>query len=121
VWEEAVGSRIARRAVPTHLHAGVLFVRVSSAAWANELSLLAEDIRAQLKARGCEVAALRFRVGEVDTREARPRATGLHKAPPRHTTLPSSIARHTARIDDAELKRALEAAAGRSLWLTRER
>lgn len=40
LWGDIVGPAIAARAIPRTLRAGVLFVEVSSAAWANELNLL---------------------------------------------------------------------------------
>jgi len=39
-WEEIVGSRIARRALPEKVESGKLFVRVKSATWRSELFLL---------------------------------------------------------------------------------
>ena len=50
-WAEAVGERIARVADPELITAdGVLFVRVRTAAWRQELSLMTPDIIAKLNA-----------------------------------------------------------------------
>lgn len=44
LWSEIVGPGIAAKALPRTLRQGVLFVEVSSAAWANELNLLKPKI-----------------------------------------------------------------------------
>jgi predicted nucleic acid-binding Zn ribbon protein len=50
-WAGVVGDRIARVAEPELITAdGVLFVRVESAAWRQELSLMTRDIIARLNA-----------------------------------------------------------------------
>lgn len=50
-WASCVGERIARVAEPELITAdGVLFVRVTSAAWRQELSLMTRDIIAKLNA-----------------------------------------------------------------------
>jgi hypothetical protein len=51
VWEEAVGSHIARRAQPVRFRNSTLIVAVSSAPWMQELTLLKPDIRTALNAR----------------------------------------------------------------------
>jgi predicted nucleic acid-binding Zn ribbon protein len=50
-WENEVGAAIAARAQPASYRAGVLAVRVSSAAWMQELQFLKEDLRARLNRR----------------------------------------------------------------------
>src|SRR5450432_1727614 len=69
LWRDAVGARIAERAYPISIEDGVLLLRVPSSVWANELSLLADEVRARLKERGVAVRELRFRVGAVPTVE----------------------------------------------------
>ena len=50
-WPELVGPQVARAAVAESVTAdGTLFVRVASAAWRQELSLMAPDIMARLNA-----------------------------------------------------------------------
>jgi predicted nucleic acid-binding Zn ribbon protein len=44
-WPSVVGERLAAECEPAQLEAGVLVVRVSSAAWASHLRFLAEEIR----------------------------------------------------------------------------
>src|SRR5580704_4549831 len=65
LWREAVGARVAERARPLMLHEGVLLLRVPSSVWAHELSLLADEVCARLRARGVDARQLRFRVGQV--------------------------------------------------------
>ncbi|MEM1029450.1 MAG: DUF721 domain-containing protein [Myxococcota bacterium] len=112
-WERAVGSRIARRAQPYRLERGVLTVRVAHVGWANELSLLTEEVRAQLRAGGIEVEALRFVVGPINIDE-RPRGPAK-RAPRRDAPLPSRLAAPLARVEDDALRRALRDAAAKTL------
>ncbi|HEY9855167.1 MAG TPA: DUF721 domain-containing protein [Stenomitos sp.] len=51
LWPEAVGAAIAERAHPRFLRQGVLFVEVSSSAWANELNLLKPKLLQKLEAK----------------------------------------------------------------------
>ncbi len=44
VWNRAVGAQIAAVAKPLSYENGVLQVRVESAAWRNELSMMSEEI-----------------------------------------------------------------------------
>lgn len=50
LWREVVGEAIAERAHPRYMRQGVLFVEVSSSAWANELTLLKPRLLAKLEA-----------------------------------------------------------------------
>jgi hypothetical protein len=51
VWASEVGAAIAARAEPTAFRDGILSVRVSSAAWMQELQFAKEDIRKRLNQR----------------------------------------------------------------------
>ncbi len=112
-WERAVGTRIARRAQPERLDKGVLIVRVAHAAWANELSLLAEDIRQQLAAAGAKVDGLRFIVGpiRIDERPQSPKK----RAPRPDAKLPSRLEEPVAAVQDDALRAALAEAAAKAL------
>ena len=50
-WREEVGQAIAARAEPAGFRAGVLSVRVNSAAWMQELQFMKEELRERLNAR----------------------------------------------------------------------
>ena len=65
-WAEAVGAQIAAVTEPLSVTAdGVLWVRVTTAAWMNELSLLAPTLLGRLNAAPgrAPVKQLRFRLG----------------------------------------------------------
>jgi len=114
-WEAAVGTRIAARAMPAKLDRGVLHVRVASATWAQELSLLGDPILAQLRARGVAVEALRFRVGRVDAPErSKTREDHVRTAPPA-VPLPPQLAEDVERVRDADLRAAIRHAAETNL------
>jgi hypothetical protein len=113
-WEAAVGSRIAARARPVSIDRGVLIVRAATATWAQELSLLAEPIRAQLRARGVAIDALRFRVGPVDAPERPPSRDEVRTSPP-EVPLPPPLRAELARVADPELRDAIARAAGKNL------
>ena len=50
-WETVVGDRIAKVAAATKISQGILFVRVRSSVWRNELALRKNEIREKLNAR----------------------------------------------------------------------
>jgi hypothetical protein len=114
-WEEAVGSRIARRAQPMRLDRGVMYVKVANAAWANELSMLADDILRQLKARGLPVESLRFSVGRIDAWQSVRRTRQVHTPAPPNAQLPEVVKEKVSSVEDDELARAIAAAAAKSL------
>ncbi len=116
-WEEAVGSRVARRTQPLRLERGVLYVRVANSAWANELSLLADDILAQLSARDLTVETLRFSVGTISRAQATRHHGPPKMAPPPDAELPDQLKAQMNDIADESLKEALAAAAAKTLAL----
>lgn len=119
-WEEAVGSRIARRTEPLRIERGILWIRVATSAWANELSLLTQDILMQLNKRGFEVEGLRFRVGAI-SRKQRQQARGpVREAPPANPPLPGVVRERVERIADEALKQALAIAAAKSLAVAKQ-
>jgi len=74
-WPTAVGDAVARKAWPLRLgRDGTLHVAADSATWANELSLLQDEILAALRARlGAESpSAVRFAVGPIPEPERPP-------------------------------------------------
>ncbi len=118
VWEAALGTRIARRAEPVRIDKGVLFVRVTSAAWANELALLAADILSQLRERGVEADSLRFSVGVLKTPQ--PPREPPKVAAPRDARLPRSLEPLVSRVADDALRAAVADAAAKSLSMVEE-
>jgi hypothetical protein len=65
LWEEAVGKRVARLALPLRVREGIIFVEVGSHVLAQELSLLKDEyVRKLNKLLGEErVRDIRFRIG----------------------------------------------------------
>ncbi|MDQ7051734.1 MAG: DUF721 domain-containing protein [candidate division KSB1 bacterium] len=51
IWKQAVGERIARVASPVSFDNGTLYVRVSSAAWRNELHMMQQQMIDSLNAK----------------------------------------------------------------------
>ncbi|UQA61661.1 DUF721 domain-containing protein [Polyangium aurulentum] len=119
-WEAAVGSRIAARARPVKLERGILYVRTASSTWAQELSLLSNPILEQLRARGVEVEALRFRVGPVEAPERPPTRDEVRTSPP-SAPLPPPLAAEIARVPDDELRQVIARAASKNLGWQRVR
>ena len=112
-WELAVGSKVARRARPTKLERGVLHVYAATATWAQELSMLADTIIAQLRARGIVVRSLRFHVGKVEP-IARPAWRNAVYTAPAKVKLPPEVVLTLASVTDPELRAAIARAAAAS-------
>ncbi|HEY4106054.1 MAG TPA: DUF721 domain-containing protein, partial [Polyangiaceae bacterium] len=114
-WRRVVGERIAARTEPGPKRGRELTVFVASASWAQELSLLVNEIVTRLRAVNVQVDTVRFRVREIapplrDPLAPRPAA---RKAP-----LPPKLTERLNEIDDQELRDAIGEAA--ALWLARE-
>jgi predicted nucleic acid-binding Zn ribbon protein len=121
VWHQAVGERIARHARPGRLSRGALTVHVSSSVWAQELSLLADELRARLKNHGVEVTALRFTVtASLAGAEKSAVAAPLRPRAPTKR-LPQPLEARLAHVDDPELRRVIAEAAAESLALQSRR
>jgi hypothetical protein len=114
VWELAVGSRIAAKTSPSYMEKGTLFVRVANATWAQELALLSDDILRELRTRGIQVEALRFRTGPVEPPPRPPQRDEPRKAPPL-APIPKAVKTELAKVDDEVLRAIIERAASRSL------
>lgn len=113
-WRVAVGPRIAERARPMSLERGILVLRVATAAWANELQMLAPELVARLRVRGFAVDQLRFRVGALDVVERPLERRATRKVPP-PVPLAPELAREVERIDDEELRNIIGTAARANL------
>jgi len=119
-WPEAVGDAVSRKAWPLRLgRDGTLYVAAASATWANELSLLQDEILAALRARlDVETpSAIRFAVGPIPEPErplelADEAAPGTLDVPPE---VEREAAAAAAEIDDPELRELVARAARASL------
>jgi Dna[CI] antecedent, DciA len=111
-WRRIVGERIAARTEPGAKRGRELTVHVASASWAQELSLLVNEIVVRLKAAGIYVDTVRFRVKEI---AIQPRDPAARKPTYRKAALPSTLTDQLERIEDSELRDAIGEAA--ALWL----
>jgi Dna[CI] antecedent, DciA len=114
LWRDAVGARIAERAFPLALEDGTLLLRVPTSVWANELSLLADEVCSRLRDRGVAARELRFRVGAVPAVE-RPPERRIARAVPVIRQIPDEVARELAAVTDPVLRQAIESAAAANL------
>lgn len=114
-WRRIVGERIAARTEPGPKRGRELTVYAASASWAQELSLLVNEIVARIKAAGFGVDTVRFAVREL---KARTRDAAAPKPAARKVTLPSALHQQLSGIADTELRDAIAEAA--SLWLARD-
>lgn len=120
VWPESVGDAVSRKAWPLRLgRDGTLHVAAASATWANELSLLQDEILAALRARlDAETpSGIRFAVGPIPEPE---RPLGLaDEAAPGPLEVPPEVEREAAaaaaEIGDPELRELVARAARASL------
>lgn len=107
-WRKLVGGRIAHRSAPDRLQGGTLTVRVATSVWAQELSLLASDLLLRLRQAGYAVDTLRWRVASTEPL----RSTRVVQSPVVPLCeLPAELERALSRVEDAELKAAIEQAA----------
>ncbi len=123
-WPDAVGAAVARKAWPLRLaRDGTLHVAAESSTWANELSLLQDEILAALRARlgDASPASVRFAVGPIPESEALPEAAADRAGEP--LEVPPEVSREAAaaaaEIADPELRELVARAARASLLKAR--
>ena len=124
VWPEAVGDAVARKAWPLRLaRDGTLHVAAVSATWANELTLLRDEILAALAARlGADAPSnARFAVGPIPEPEtlvecSADAASAPLEVPPEVRREAEAVA---AEIADPELRELVARAARASLLKAR--
>lgn len=116
LWSETVGSAISERAHPRFLRQGVLFVEVSSSAWANELNLLKPKLLQKLESKLGKGVVRDLRYQVAPTWQERRSLNGSLPAPePSPPPLPElsqeeaeAIARDVARaVPDPKLARSI--------------
>ena len=111
-WRRAVGARIAARAEPGRLRGSVLTVYVASAAWAQELSFLTNDILERVTKLGVHAKSLRFLVRpELSHKAAAKKPAPAQKRAP----LPEELRQTLETVDDPELRHTIATAAALSL------
>lgn len=109
-WRSIVGHRVANHTMPLRVEDDTLFVAVSSALWASELSLLQTPILAKLRDVLPHVHLLRFRVGSVKPPQPATPPVRVHRA-----DLPDELTHSLDKLTDIELQSAIREAAGYSL------
>lgn len=113
-WRRLLGDRVARRTEPGPLVAGILTVYVASAPWAQELSLLSNELLQRLQPLGLRIGAVRFRV--------RQRITGptpnVKQRPAARAALPNELRERVQAVDDPELRDVISNTL--ELWLGRD-
>lgn len=119
-WPDAVGDAVSRKAWPLRLgRDGTLHVAAASATWANELSLLQDEILAALRARLHVDApsAIRFAVGPIPEPEGSLEVAD--ETTPERLDVPPEVERDAAaaaaEIGDPELRKLAARAARASL------
>jgi hypothetical protein len=113
-WRRLLGDRIARRTEPGPLSGGVLTIFVASAPWAQELSLLTNELLQRLAPLGLRVNTVRFRVRQqIQGPAALPKRRPAARVP-----LPHELRARVDSVEDPELRQVITDAA--ELWLGRE-
>ncbi|UCD72234.1 MAG: DUF721 domain-containing protein [Syntrophobacterales bacterium] len=74
VWNNVVGEHVFHHAQPEHMRNKILFVKVSSSAWMQQLYYMSKEIVVALNKRlGAHVIEeIRFKLGEIDFRRESP-------------------------------------------------
>jgi hypothetical protein len=120
VWPAAVGDAIARAAWPQRIaRDGTLLVATSSAAWAFELGLLADEILQKLVAAVGEgaPATVKFAPGPIPAPPAPPDSEAVHP-PVVDDDIRLLAAELTSAMSDEELRETIARAAAASLAKT---
>jgi predicted nucleic acid-binding Zn ribbon protein len=120
-WERALPARIVRASSPVKLVRDVLYVHTTTSAWAQELTLMQNDVLARLKRVMPDLAitSLRARAGafpkRAPVRVQRPPVV----VPLAESELPGSVRSELDRIEDPRLRDVISGAARMSLSRTR--
>jgi hypothetical protein len=112
-WRRLLGDRVARRTEPGALSGGVLTIYVASAPWAQELSLLTNELLERLKPLKLTVSSVRFRVRQ----QIQGPGAEQKRRPAARAVLPSELKQRVDTVDDPELRKLIADAA--ELWLGR--
>ena len=108
-WNDIVGAEVAANSRPSRIAGGTLTVLARSNAWSHQLSFFAEQVLQAVAARlpNAGIERLRFRVGPLPSRSARPvrktRRTVRRESPTRRESASASPAEALARFrEDVE-------------------
>ena len=106
-FAKAAGPQIGERAQPVALRGSALLIRVTSAAWSLELSMLEKELVARCKQLpgGEPIETLRFTVGAlVESATEERRALVQPRLPPRPTIDFGAVISALSRVEDRELR-----------------
>ncbi len=105
LWDEIVGEQIAGRAQPDRLRNRILFIRVSSSTWIQQLQILKPTLLEKIHqiVKGGAIKDIRFSLGEV-TRSSKPSPRPETENRPKTTGLPGEIEPHLQQVRDEELR-----------------
>lgn len=109
VWRQALGVQVAAQAEPIRIEGDVLWIRVASSLWANELALLERDIRRELAKGGVFVKRLRFSTGPVHKPDA-PIERRTERTVPKLSKLPADMRAMLGEVEDEELRASISGA-----------
>lgn len=114
-WRRVMGVQLAKRTRPHQIRKGVLWVRVETSAWAQELSLMANMLLAKVKRFRPEVTEIRFRVGPLEP-EARPPELSVAGRTIKPAPIPEKLAVELVHVDDDVRNAIMNAAAANLAW-----
>ena len=114
-WRAVVGPRIADRTSIGRLIRGRLTIYAASAAWANELTFLSDEIVGRLRATGLDVTSIRFQIKDLGFAPRASASKPAAPASPPKAKLPASLEERLDRVDDPALRAAIAEAAALSL------
>ncbi len=111
IWSSVVGEPVSRHAQPDFMNNKILFVRVSSSPWMQQLHYLGRGICEALNKRlGTHVVEeMRFKLGEVDPpcKETQNSSRSSDTTPTRKKDIPKEIRQTLSSIKDVEVRKIL--------------
>ena len=111
VWDGIVGKHVSRNAQPESMRNKILFVRVSTSPWMQQLSYMGEGIVEALNKRlGARIVeGIRFKLGDVapKSKPTTPHPGLLHTTPPLRKGAARKIQETLSPINDAHMKEIL--------------
>jgi hypothetical protein len=111
VWNDVVGEHVSRHAQPEFMKGGILFVKVSSSPWMQQLHYMGNGIIEALNARvGLPVVEeIRFKLGEIDPRwkQASSPPQSLPPIPSPAKGTPKRVQKALSPIRDVEIREIL--------------
>ncbi len=105
-WQEAVGPHIARKAYPEGMRNGILYVRVETSAWMQELAFLKPEILKRLHEAfpALTIKDIRFRLGTMQPAVPHSDTDSVPLTPAEQAL----IEKQTAGVKDAEIRASLQ-------------